>query len=125
MEKTMFDFQEVLTDEYDWPVEVKVPVNGGKSKTIKFTAVFKRLKKTEANEMLESARKKDKDGKTLEIKFKPVFDEVLLNLKAKNNEGKIEILPDEIQEELLEIPGAESAIFWEYNASLSGERAKN
>ncbi len=121
----MFDFQEILSEKYDWPVEVKVPVNGGKSKTIKFTAVFKRLNKTESNEMLESARVKDENDKTLEIKFQPVFDEVLLDLKAKNNEGKIEILPDEIRDELLEIPGAESAIFWAYSASLSGERVKN
>ncbi len=121
----MFDFQEVLSETYEWPVELKIPVDGGKSKTIKFTAVFKRLGKTESNAMLESAREIDEDNKTAVVRYKIVFDEVLLDLKAKNDQGKTETLPDEICEELLEVYGADSAIFLAYSASVSGEKVKN
>lgn len=120
----MFEFQKVLSDTYEWPVEVKIPSDGGRPKTIKFIAVFNRLNKTESRNMFESAREENEDG-TVATKYQTVLNEVLVDLKAKNDEGKNEILPGDIKDELLEVAGAEPAICAAYAASLNGERAKN
>lgn len=126
----MFDFQETLSATYEWPVEFKVPVSGGKSRTIKFTAVFNRLDKTESKklskEALEETDETDDKGKNIVvIRYKTVLDGALDHLKAKTDQGKTEELPDDIQEELLAVTGAEAAIYNAYLESVSGEKVKN
>lgn len=120
----MFNLLKDVSKTYTWPVEVKVPVSGKKYTTIKFDAEFNRLGKTESKSMLDAAKTTDDNGDET-ILYKRVLDEVLVSLKAKDDAGNYGVLPDDVREELLELSGAEAAVFTAYFASLSGERAKN
>ncbi len=120
----MFNFLKEIPQTYTWPVELMVPINGGKRKKITFEAEFNRKSKTETQKLLAAARTVDENW-IQSIEFAPIIEEVLIGINAKDESGKSAPLPDDIKEELLEITGAEAAIFNAYMASLSQEKTKN
>lgn len=120
----MFNFLKDIPQSYTWPVELLIPINGGKRKKISFEAEFKRKGKTEAKALLDSVRTVDDRG-VQSIEFAPVLEEVLIGINAKDDSGKYAPLPEDIKTDLLEITGAEAAIFYAYVDSLSQEKTKN
>ncbi len=121
----MFNFLEDIPKSYTWPVEFKVPTNGGKYKKISFQAEFARLNKQESIEMKEAASVKDEEGRLVSITYKDVIESVLIDILAKSDEGKYAPLPEDMKDELLEIVGCEEAIFNAYFASQGREKTKN
>ncbi|WP_136419971.1 hypothetical protein [Herbaspirillum sp. ST 5-3] len=113
-----------LSDTYTWPVTVKVPANGGKQNNIQFDAEFHRVDQDEVENIFESARSVNEDGVKVLI-YSKVVDRVLVNMKAKNDEGKYDELPDDLQASIRRISGADRAIANAFTASITGEKAKN
>ena len=112
----MFKLVENL--EYDWPVQVRVPADGGKHKLQKFTAKFRAIGQDRTNELMESAGLK--------------VDEVLLREvlvgwgdDVGDSQGKAIAFDDDARDRLLQIPYVRTALAKAYNDSVSGIRAKN
>ena len=116
----MFSFLEEVSDTYTWPVNAKVPVSGGKSTTIKFEAEFNRIER----ERMEHLMRRD-DENNLVNGDQEIIDEILVGIRARNDAGKTEEVPDDVREKLFAVIGVRAAIIRAFFASLSGEKAKN
>lgn len=116
----MFSFLKDLSNTYTWPVEARVPVNGGKTTAIKFEAEFNRLEKDRLSTIIARL----KDGVS-EQSDQELLDEVLAGVRAKDDSGKMTPLPDDVRDELFAVIGVQGATVRAFFASITGEKAKN
>jgi hypothetical protein len=101
---------------YAWPVQLELPVSGGKYEKHSFDAEFKKLPQSRINELLKREGITDSDVcREVLVGWKGVFDE-------KNNE-----LPfsEVSRDELVDIPLVATGIVTAFFESLSGAKRKN
>lgn len=119
----MFKLLNELTETYTWPVSMKVPGNGGKAITLKFDAVFNRLPADRMREIMRS--KEDLPEGEEPRTIRDVVDEALAGINYKDDEGKEARATDDEKDELLNVIGADVAIYVSLLASFRGEKQKN
>jgi len=119
-----FTFLEKMSDQFTWPVKIKFPVDGKKYKEVEIIAVFHRFDNDKLKEIHTASKRKDEDGVEY-LSFKEYVIDVLDSIRAKNDEGEIETLPNDLYERVLGIPGAYHRLFNAHNEAISGEKAKN
>lgn len=114
----------VLTRDhaYDWPVDVKVPVDGGRFETRAFTARFRIPAKARMDELFRTS------GSATAKAFPNDFDlarEVLVGWKDVEDEtGGPLAFDDQNRDALLSVPYVLSAIIEAYLGSLYGQAAR-
>lgn len=106
--------------KYSWPVQLEIPVDGGKHEKQTFDAEFKRIPQSKIKEIL--------DG----IKSESITDDVALARDlmvgwagVKDNENNDIPFSEKSFSELLDIPGVAGAIVKTFFESLAGARRKN
>ncbi|MGQ9370527.1 hypothetical protein [Azospirillum sp. A39] len=98
----------------EWPVKVRVPLDGGRVTEQTFTAVFQ--------------VQRDSDVKKLEFATLDVglLQEALVGAKGiKTPEGEDVEWDEEVKETLIELPHTRLALVAAYNEASAGRRAKN
>lgn len=100
-------------ETFIWPVEVILPVDGGKYEKQTFDAIFKHLGQSQIKEMLEAEGAND-------ISF---AKQILVGWKGITDDGKNEVPFSETQKEkLLDIPVVAGAVTSAFlNAKTGGE----
>lgn len=110
----MFILQKMAN--YAWPIEFKLPTDGGKYAKHSFEAVFKVLSQSKLTELLNA---KDSDDKAF-------CREVVVGWKGmKDESGQDLAFSATALDELLEVPTLATAIATAYLESIAGAKAKN
>ena len=112
----MFKLQEVY--EYDWPVTVRVPVDGGRFRPQKFTARFRMLDQDRAEELVE---------KGTGAVDRALLEEVWIGWgeDVQSEDGEALEYSDETRAKMLQKPFIRIALTKAYYDSISGIKAKN
>lgn len=140
----MFTFLDDLSDTYTWPVVLKLPANGGKTKEVKFVAEFNRLSADQERELTDDVngrvkqmlqRAKDYVSGSGEFEAADeddmmkinlhIRDQVLVSVGECDKAGNYTAADGEKAGQLLSLRGATEAILAAYGKSKSGEKAKN
>ena len=110
----MFVLQETRT--YDWPVVVKMPVDGGKFESRRFTATFRLLTRDQADDLTQDpARDQDTD----------FLMDVVVGLKGVNDEDGNEIPFDaDLLKKMIGIAYVRTAMIEAYFNSITGDAAR-
>lgn len=112
----MFRIQE--TQEYDWPVDIQVPVDGGAFTRRRFTARFRVMDKDRYDELLENPAEMEEG----------VLREVLVGWadgEIQSAAGDTLDWSPENRDRLLKIPYVRTAVMTAYVDSISGRKPKN
>jgi len=105
----MFKLQQ--SENYSWPVKVKVPVDGGLFIEQTFDAVFKRLAASKTKELVGSENMNDIEfAKSVLIGWKGVTDD----------SGNDVPFSDGTRDSLLDVPSVATAVVESYLMSSSG-----
>lgn len=103
------------SETYSWPVQFKLPADGGQFESHTFDAVFKRISKSRINEA-------SNDETMTDIDF---AKEVLVGWKGVTNDGKEEVpFSESARDRLLEIPAVAAGVVASFLASSHGKEAK-
>lgn len=107
------------TPHYEWPVEYRTPIDGGKYKPSAFVAEFKRLPQSRLDEIFKGATEDEVDDDA-------VLDEVLMGWSdIKDQEGNEFECTDANRRILLDLPGMRSTLLRAYFGSIEGAARKN
>lgn len=138
----MFTFLDELSDTYTWPVALKLPVNGGKVKDVKFYAEFRRLSEEREQEItadtnerikkiinrakqdMEEGRDTEDEDAMAQVNMN-LRDEVLESVGEMDKSGNYTAADSDEAMRLLSLRGATHAILIAYGKSKAGEKAKN
>lgn len=108
------------SDTYTWPVEVKIPADGGRFDKQTFDAVFKRLPQTR---LVEIRKQYEIDNLVSDVE---IAREVLVGWVGITDADKQDIpFSEKMCEELLNIPRVAFAIVTAFTESISGAKRKN
>lgn len=117
----MFEFKE--EHEYDWPVVVEMPVDGGKHEKREFTARFRVVPTDEAEEVLGGqgvAMLPDRE------QVEDFLRRVLVGWRDVSAEGSGDLpFSDENLARMIRVPYVRRALYEAYGQSIAGRREKN
>lgn len=104
---------------YSWPVEVRFPVDGGKTDKQTFDAEFRRFTQTRINEIRELIEA----GKITDTEL---AREVMAGWEGVND-GNGDAVPfsERARDQLLDVPLVAAAVVMAWLGSLTGVKAKN
>lgn len=103
-----------ISDTFTWPVEVLIPVDGGKFDKQTFDAVFKRRTKDELAEL------QGRDGMTDDLFVR----EVLTGWAGITDGGEDVPFSDTALAQVLAVPGVSGAIVTAYYSAVAGLKKK-
>lgn len=107
------------TDRYSWPVQIEIPVDGGRHDRQTFDAEFKRLPQSRIEEIMEGADKAD-------LNFGVVADEILVGWKGVSDDKGDEFPFSEGNKAMmLEVPMLSASVVKAWLESLAGAKKKN
>jgi hypothetical protein len=111
-------FKIVQTDGYNWPVEVKIPADGGRFETASFDVKFKRMQRSRVEALREEFSKPDGDSAA-------VAREVVIGWNGvEDDSGAIPFSAGAL-DKVLEIQGVAPAIVGSFFSSAYGVERKN
>lgn len=104
---------------YEWPVEYRTPIDGGKYKPAEFTAEFKRLSQSRLDDIFKGATEDEVDDDA-------VIDEVLVGWSGiKDQEGNEFECNEANRRILMDLPGMRATLLRAYFGSIEGAARKN
>jgi hypothetical protein len=107
------------SQSYFWPVEIEMPVSGGKFEKSTFDAEFKRLAQSRIKEILKQLGESDYGDSDL-------CKEVLVGWKGILDENKAEVpFSESARDQLLDVAVVAGCIVKAFFASLNGAKRKN
>ncbi len=105
----MFKIQK--SENYSWPVKVKIPVDGGRYHEETFDAIFKRLPASKTRELIDSENMTDTD----------FAKNVLVDWKGVTDDKGVEIpFSESAMAQLLDVPAVALAVVEAYLISANG-----
>jgi hypothetical protein len=111
---------------YEWPVVLRLPIDGGRHEKQTFDARFNRLAQTRINEIQDLFRAKQRGDDEIDLTDQSVADEVLAGWSnVQDEDGEDVPFTAASKAELLNIPAVASAIVVAYFESVTGNKAKN
>ena len=106
------------TDSYVWPVNVELPVDGGRFEKHSFDAEFKRLSQSRIEEIMDEVVKG-------EAKDREVAAEVLIGWRGISDGGGDVPFSEKARDDLLNIPLVSASTIKAWMESLAGAKRKN
>lgn len=98
---------------YKWPVEVSVPIDGGRFKKETFTAIFKKMSRSAFNELIDEGDD-------------ALVDEIIEGWEGiKDEDGEEVAFCDVTKKELFDDPYVLRALIQSYTDSITGATEKN
>ena len=119
------------SDNYSWPVSIRLPADGGKREKQTFEAVFKRLPQSRINEIQAEVQRRVKAteaGEELKdgISDISLADEILVGWTGVvDGDGEEVAFSKAMKAQLLDVPMLASAIIEAYFESLVEQKRKN
>ena len=116
---------------YQWPVCVKLPIDGGKYEKQTFDAEFKRLPQARINQIRDDVQRAMRAAERNEELEDPISDQQIAREVLAGWSGILDEDGDEVPfsqascDELLNVPMVAQAIIESYFQSLTGNKAKN
>jgi len=106
------------SQDYKWPVEVKLPTDGGGWTKETFDAQLRRLPQSRLDELRSK-------GEASEVSDSEICREIVVGWSGvTDGEDQVPFSPENLSR-LLDIPGVAHAIVMAWIESLSGSRRKN
>ncbi len=117
-------FKLVENYEYEWPVIVQVPVDGGKHEALEFTARFLAIESDRAEELLKSPTLLAGPSAG---QIKEFLREAIVGWgeDVADKDGASINFSDKAREKLIQIPYVRNALFEAYGESVRGRSEKN
>lgn len=107
------------SDTFSWPVKVSIPKDGGGYETGTFDAVFKRLPRSQSEDMATKVMSGELSGID-------AVRQILVGWTGVESDGEPVPYSETNREALLEIPGVAIAVFRVFSEANSGAaQAKN
>jgi len=111
-------FKIAQSPEYSWPVEVNLPVDGGRTEKATFDATFRRLTQSRIDEIRKAV-----DAN--EMRDSDLAREALVGWAGVVDESGEVPYSEAARDRLLDVPTVASAIVMALLSSLAGARRKN
>jgi hypothetical protein len=126
-----------VSPTYEWPVELNVPVDGGKRRKFSFKVIFNRLSQSQnddlmlAQQELKSLAENGATGPAFEAKFREVRGhaaEILagwVDVKAKDDDTEPMPVTPANMAQFLDFPGMATALVQAYAESIEDAKRGN
>jgi hypothetical protein len=111
-------FKITTSDTFKWPVEVRIPTDGGRHQKATFDAEFRRLPQSQLEKMAERLTQNEGDGAA-------VCRELVVGWEGVEDDAGPVRFSAEALGRVLDIPGVVPALIGSYFDALRGLERKN